>query len=87
MSEEDNLNIPRFLICDSHDQPDRHFLMHTNFPKFLAEAKENTDGTVDINVILWLEDKEVLDVSYNAKLMREMGVWYVEELNSYDDLN
>lgn len=29
--------LPKFLICDTHET-DRVFVLHTQFPKFLAEA-------------------------------------------------
>lgn len=76
--------LPRFLICDAHDHPERHFVLHTRFPKFLAEAYENEDGSIDLKPALWLEQGEVIDAGYNARLMRQMGEWYVSELRSYD---
>lgn len=75
--------LPRFLICDSHEYPDREFVLHTQFPKFLAEAIEK-DGTIEIKPVLWLESGEVVDVGYNARLMREMGDWYYSEISSYE---
>ena len=81
---ENHLPPPRFLVCDNHEDPEREFVLHTHFPKFLAEATDQVDGSILIVPILWLEAGEVMDVGYNAKLMREMGDWFADEISSYE---
>lgn len=77
------MTIPRFLICDTHEQPERVFVLHTQFPKFLAEATEHEDGSVDLIPVMQF-DTIPANAASAAKLMREMGDWYVSELNSLD---
>ena len=38
------LTPPKFLMCDSHAEPNRAFVLHTEFPRFLCEAFVDLDS-------------------------------------------
>jgi hypothetical protein len=48
--------LPKFLICDTHTEAERCFVLHTGFPRFLAECLVGLSDN-DFAVIrrLWLE--------------------------------
>ena len=65
---------PKFIIGDTED---RTFVVHLHSPKFIAELIESEDGeTFDPTFI----DEPIKDASAIAKLMREVGDFYIEEI-------
>ena len=66
---------PKFIIGDTEDQT---FVVHLHSPKFIAELIESEDGseTFDPTFI----DEPIKDASAIAKLMREVGDFYIEEI-------
>lgn len=48
--------IPKFLICDSHSDKERAFVLHTQFPRFLAECLVGfSDSDFELIRKLWFE--------------------------------
>lgn len=75
MNEPDwNTAFPKFLIGDS---PDRTFVVHLHHPRFVAELIEDTKGETFRPA--WI-DEPVADPGSLAKLMRQAGDFYVEEI-------
>lgn len=72
--------IPKFLICDSHEEPEREFVLHTHFPRFLAEVIGDK-----IEPIQYYDEMNGIPVQQLARLMSEAGDWYVNEISSYED--
>jgi hypothetical protein len=60
------------------------FVLHTQFPKFLAEAHEVDGGIIELTPILWMDPQVFQKIGEGARLMREMGDWYYEEIRSWD---
>jgi hypothetical protein len=75
---------PKFLICQNNDSDDI-YVLHTEYPRFLVLVVENDDGTISMtsdNMIKIDEWKPGTDVMEPARLMRQMGDWYYEQINS-----
>tara|TARA_R110000868_G_C10605708_1_gene740918 strand:+ start:282 stop:527 length:246 start_codon:yes stop_codon:yes gene_type:complete len=66
---------PKFVIGDSPGG--RTFVIHFHHPRFVAELIE--DGEDETFKPSWI-DEPPNDVSYLARLMRETGDFYVEEI-------
>ncbi len=74
---------PKFLICDNHEFPEQTYILHTEHPVFLAEINEVDEDEI-VKYVEWYEKPEH-DVSKLAKLMRELGDFYLAEIDSYED--
>ena len=70
---------PKFIIGDTED---RTFVVHLHSPKLIAEIIVAEDGseTFDPTFI----DEPIKDASALAKLMREVGDFYIEEIERED---
>jgi hypothetical protein len=70
---------PKFIIGDSED---RTFIVHLHYPRLVAEliVEENGDEIFDPTFI----DDPVKDASALAKLMRQIGDFYVAEIERED---
>lgn len=77
--------LPKFMICEPmpsegmNQYKEVEFILHTEFPAFVAVTDEEEDefGGLGITPIHWFQEPTGLDVSEMARLMREMGDWYV----------
>mgnify|MGYP001228299065 CR=1 FL=1 len=38
MSSKRKTPIPKFLVCSSHEEPDRNFIIHNEYPRFIVEV-------------------------------------------------
>ena len=65
---------PKFIIGDTED---RTFVVHLHSPKFIAELIESEDGETFEPTFI---DEPIKDASAIAKLMREVGDFYIEEI-------
>ena len=70
---------PKFLIGDSED---RTFIIHLHHPRLIAEliVGENGDESFDPTFI----DEPIKSSPALAKLMREVGEFYIDEIERED---
>ena len=74
------MELPKFLLADNSNHPDDIFVLHTNFPRFLINLKDDT--------IEWFEDltgeKEEDIATEVASLMDQAGEFYDTEMKQYE---
>jgi len=78
--------LPKWIIGENVDC-NRDFIMHTEYPRFIAEIFDSDDGTYNIigapkGEVIFIDEPEP-DVTAIAKLMREAG----DALAMYDEVN
>lgn len=75
------INLPKYLLADNTDFPEKLFVIHTEFPRFILDV-ENDD-------IEWLEDysKESEEGIQNEieKLYTEAQEFFERELSRYEN--
>ena len=68
--------LPKFLLADNSNHPDDIFVLHTEFPRFLINLKDDS--------VEWFEDltgeREDDIATELADLMDKAGAFYDEEL-------
>ncbi|MEM7789760.1 MAG: hypothetical protein AAF546_00030 [Verrucomicrobiota bacterium] len=69
-------NLPKFILGDSPDG--RVFVVHLHKPRLLLELD---DSGVNLNCVEIYESKMPTDAAELAKLMRQAGEFYLEEIN------
>jgi hypothetical protein len=73
--------LPKFLLADNSEYPEDIFVLHTEFPRFMINLKDDE--------IEWFEDltgeKEEDITTELADLMDKAGVFYDEEMKKYED--
>ena len=71
--------LPKFLLADNSNFPDDIFVLHTEFPRFLINLKDDT--------IEWFEDltgeKEEDIATEVASLMDKAGEFYDTEMKQF----
>ena len=74
------MNLPKFLLADNSNFPEDIFILHTEFPRFIINLKDDQ--------IEWFEDltgeKEEDIATELAVLMDQAGTFYDNEMNQYD---
>ncbi|WP_435262893.1 hypothetical protein [Tenacibaculum sp. nBUS_03] len=74
------MNLPKFLLADNSNHPEDIFVLHTEYPRFLINLKDDT--------IEWFEDltgeKEEDVATELADLMDKAGEFYDEEMKKYE---
>ena len=74
------MNLPKFLLADNSNHPDDIFVLHTDFPRFLINLK---DDEID-----WYDDLTGTDENEMANevatLMDQAGEFYDEEMKKYE---
>ncbi|KAB1159695.1 MULTISPECIES: hypothetical protein [Tenacibaculum] len=74
------MNLPKFLLADNSNHPDDIFVLHTEFPRFLINLKDDE--------IEWFEDltgeREDDITTELASLMDKAGEFYDEEMKKYE---
>jgi hypothetical protein len=74
------MNLPKFLLADNSNFPEDIFVLHTEFPRFIINLKDDQ--------IEWFEDltgeKEEDIATELAVLMDQAGTFYDNEMNQYD---
>ena len=74
------MDLPKFLLADSSNHPDDIFVLHTEFPRFLINLKDDE--------VEWFEDltgeKEEDVATELADLMDKAGEFYDEEMKKYE---
>jgi len=76
------MDLPKFLVADNSTMPDKIFILHTDYPRFLLDV-ENDD-------IEWFEDisEEEDNEEFNseiANLIEEALDFYDQEMASLDE--
>ena len=74
------MEIPKFLLADNSKYPDDIFILHTEYPRFLINLKDDQ--------IEWFEDltgENEEDIATElADLMDKAGLFYDKEIGQYD---
>lgn len=72
--------LPKFLLADNSEFPDDIFVLHTEFPRFLINLKDDT--------VEWFEDltgeREEDITTEMASLMDKAGAFYDAEMKAID---
>lgn len=73
------MEIPKFLLADNSKYPEDIFILHTEYPRFLINLKDDQ--------IEWFEDltgeKEEDIATELADLMDKAGLFYDKEIGQY----
>ena len=74
------MNLPKFLLADNSNFPEDIFVLHTEFPRFMINLKDDE--------IEWFEDltgENEEDIATElAGLMDQAGEFYDEEMKKYE---
>ena len=74
------MNLPKFLLADNSEFPEDIFVLHTEFPRFMINLKDDE--------IEWFEDltgENEEDIATElAVLMDKAGEFYDEEMKKYE---
>ena len=74
------MNLPKFLLSDNSNFPDDIFVLHTEFPSFIINLKDDE--------IEWFEDltgENEEDIATElAVLMDQAGDFYDSEMKQYE---
>ena len=74
------MNLPKFLLADNSSYPENIFVLHTEYPRFLMNLKNDE--------IEWFEDlsgENEEDIATElATLMDKAGDFYNEEIKGYE---
>lgn len=78
--------LPKFLLADNYEFPDKVFVVHTESPRFIVES--SVDDFYDDQEIHWI-DEEPKDQEEVERLIDEAEDYYITEFeeleNSYDE--
>ena len=74
------MDLPKFLLADNSDFPDDIFVLHTEFPRFLINLKDDS--------VEWFEDltgEKEEDIAVElADLMDKAGAFYDAEMKGFE---
>ena len=76
------MEIPKFLLADNSNHPEDIFVLHTDYPRFLINLKDDE--------IEWFEDlsgeneEELANIT--AELIESASAFYDTEMGGYDAL-
>lgn len=74
------MELPKFLLADNSNHPDDIFVLHTEFPRFLINLKDDS--------VEWFEDltgeKEDDIAAELADLMDKAGAFYDSEMKQFE---
>ena len=74
------MDLPKFLLADNSNAPEDIFVLHTEFPRFIINLKDDE--------IEWFEDltgENEEDIATElAVLMDKAGEFYDEEMKKYE---
>lgn len=75
------MELPKFILGDNTDLPESIFVIHTEFPRFIIDLKDDE--------VEWLEDFDKDDEkelsSEAASLITQANEFYDREVNRYED--
>ncbi|EAQ41205.1 hypothetical protein [Polaribacter sp. MED152] len=74
------MELPKFLLADNSQYPEDIFVLHTEFPRFMINLKDDE--------VEWFEDltgENEEDIATElAVLMDKAGEFYDEEMKNYE---
>jgi hypothetical protein len=74
------MNLPKFLLADNSNYPEDIFVLHTEFPRFMINLKDDE--------VEWFEDltgEKEDDIAIElADLMDKAGAFYDDEMKLYE---
>tara|TARA_R110002073_G_scaffold8207_1_gene45585 strand:- start:34994 stop:35218 length:225 start_codon:yes stop_codon:yes gene_type:complete len=74
------MDIPKFLLADNSDYPEDIFVLHTEFPRFLINLKDDS--------IEWFEDlsgeKEEDIAGEVSNLIEAASTFYDDQMGEYE---
>ncbi len=75
------MELPKFILGDNTDFPDSIFVIHTEFPRFIIDLKDDE--------VEWLEDfdkEDEKELSSEAEgLITQANEFYDREVNRYEE--
>lgn len=75
------MELPKFILGDNTDLPDSIFVIHTEFPRFIIDLKDDE--------VEWLEDfdkEDEKELSSEAEnLITQANEFYDREVNRYEE--
>jgi hypothetical protein len=75
------MTLPKFLLADNSEYPEDIFVLHTEFPRFIINLKDDE--------VEWFEDltgENEEDIATElADLMDKAGVFYDDEMKQLED--
>ena len=75
------MELPKFILGDNTDLPESIFVIHTEFPRFIIDLKDDE--------VEWLEDFDANDEKELASeaeiLIEEASQFYDREVERYQD--
>ncbi len=75
------METPKFLIADNSDFPDKIFIIHTDFPRFMLDVE-----TEEIEWFDELEEEPDVDLETEiADLMEKAFDFFDREMDSYEN--
>ena len=75
------MELPRFILADNTDCPDDIFVIHTEFPRFIINLK---DDEIELWDDLEGSDEEELSMQV-AQFIEEASEFYDEEMKKYSE--
>ncbi|NQX81547.1 MAG: hypothetical protein HRT66_06095 [Flavobacteriaceae bacterium] len=75
------MEIPKFLMGDNSEYPESIFVVHTEFPRFVIDLK---DDEISIMEDLDEHDREEFEIQM-AKYVEEATHFYDKEIATYED--
>lgn len=73
------MNLPKFLLADNSNYPEDIFVLHTEFPRFMINLKDDE--------IEWFEDlsgENEEDIANElSSLVKQAGAFYDAEMEQY----
>ena len=74
------MNLPKFLLADNSNHPEDIFVLHTEFPRFLINLKDDEMEWFDD--LIGTDENEMANEV--ATLMDQAGEFYDEEMKKYE---
>lgn len=75
------MELPRFILADNTNCPEDIFVIHTEFPRFIINLK---DDEIELWDDLEGTDEEELSMQV-AQYIEEASEFYDEEMNKYSE--
>ncbi len=75
------MNLPKFLVADNSNFPEDVFVLHTEFPRFLINLKDDSVDWYDD--LLGTDENEMANEV--ATLMDEAGEFYDAEMKQFEE--
>lgn len=81
------MELPKFLVGDSTDEPDAIFIIHTEAPRFILNLDSDEIKWLDddLSELLGTDDKSELTTAI-SQLLSEADEFYQREIDRYEEL-